>query len=169
MRELKNAGVDGVKLIYSDQSHTGRPPLPVMRADIMQAMIDEAHAQGLKALVHAPTLEHAKAALRAGADALVHSVSDAPVDDEFIALMRKNHATYTTTLSLYTSFSDVQAWMRRLQDTDVTASSRPTCTIVTAAATAPRPTTRSLARSLPRIWSTRSAMSDGCSTRAFRY
>ena len=78
VRELKAAGVDGVKLIYSDQAHTGRPPLPVMLADIMRAMIDEAHAQGLKAFVHAPTLAHAKEVLRAGADALVHSVSDFP-------------------------------------------------------------------------------------------
>src|SRR5262249_25948319 len=40
----------------------------------------------------------AKAALRAGADYLVHSVEDAPVDDEFIALMKKNKALYCPTL-----------------------------------------------------------------------
>jgi imidazolonepropionase-like amidohydrolase len=118
VRELGAVGVDGVKLTYSDQAHTGRPPLPVMRADIMQAMIAEAHAIGLKAYVHAPTLRHAKEVLRAGADGLVHSVADAPVDDEFIGLMRKNGATYTTTLALYTSFADVSAWMRRLMAAD---------------------------------------------------
>lgn len=47
--------------------------------------------------------------LRAGADGLVHSVADAPIDDEFIGLMRKNGATYTTTLALYTSFTDLSA------------------------------------------------------------
>jgi imidazolonepropionase-like amidohydrolase len=118
VRELGAVGVDGVKLTYSDQAHTGRPPLPVMRADIMQAMIAEAHAIGLKAYVHAPTLRHAKEVLRAGADGLVHSVADAPIDDEFIGLMRKNGATYTTTLALYTSFGDVSAWMRRLMAAD---------------------------------------------------
>jgi imidazolonepropionase-like amidohydrolase len=118
VRELAAVGVDAVKLVYSDQAHTGRPPLPVMRADIMQAIIAEAHANRLKAYVHAPTLRHAKEVLRAGADGLVHSVADAPIDDEFIGLMRKNGATYTTTLALYTSFVDVSAWMRRLRAAD---------------------------------------------------
>ena len=117
IRELAAVGVDGVKLVYSDQAHTGRR-LPVMEADIMQAIIAEAHANRLKAYVHAPTLRHAKEVLRAGADGLVHSVADAPVDDEFIGLMRKNGATYTTTLALYTSFTDVSAWMRRLRAAD---------------------------------------------------
>ena len=118
VRELKATGVDGVKFIYSDQSHTGRPSVPVLSPEIMRAMIDEAHAVGLKAYVHAPTLRHAKEVLRAGADALVHSVADAPVDDEFIALMRKNSASYTTTLSLYTALADISAWMRRLEAID---------------------------------------------------
>jgi imidazolonepropionase-like amidohydrolase len=48
--------------------------------------------------VHATELVTAKAALRAGADLLVHSVFDAPVDDEFIALMKKNGALYCPTL-----------------------------------------------------------------------
>ena len=32
--------------------------------------------------------------------------------------MRKNQATYTTTLALYTSFADVSAWMGRLEAID---------------------------------------------------
>lgn len=84
----------------------------------MRAIIDEAHRLGLKAYVHAPSLRQAKDVLRAGADGLVHSVADAPIDDEFVALMKKNGATYTTTLSLHTAFSDVAAWMRRLASMD---------------------------------------------------
>ena len=118
VREMKALGVDAIKVTYSDQAHTGRAPLPVMRPELMQAIIDEAHSLGLKVYVHAPTLTHAKEVLRAGADGLAHSVADAPVDDEFIGLMRKNRATYTTTLALYTSFADVSAWMRRLEAID---------------------------------------------------
>ena len=62
---------------------------------------------------------HAKEALRAGADGLAHSVADAPVDDEFIELMRQNDATYTTTLALYTAFAGVAEWMRSLEAIDV--------------------------------------------------
>jgi len=89
-----------------------------MHPAVMRAIIDEAHRLGLKAYVHAPSLRQAKDVLRAGADGLVHSVADAPIGDEFVALIKKNGATYTTTLSLYTAFSDVVAWMRRLASMD---------------------------------------------------
>ena len=111
-------GVDAIKLIYADQAHSGRQPVPVMQPEVMRAIIEEAHRLGLKAYVHAPGMRYAKEVLRAGADGLVHSVTDAPLDDEFIMLMKKNGATYTTTLSLYTAVSDVAAWTRRLAAMD---------------------------------------------------
>lgn len=112
---MKALGVAAIKVTYSDQAHTGNATVPVMRAELMQAIIDEAHSLGLKTYAHAPTLAQAKEVLRAGADGLAHSVADAPVDGELIGLMRKNLATYTSTLALYTSFADVAAWMRRLE------------------------------------------------------
>jgi imidazolonepropionase-like amidohydrolase len=65
---------------------------------IVKAAGDDAHAAGIRLAVHATELVTAKAALRAGADFLVHSVEDAPVDDEFLELMKKNHAIYCPTL-----------------------------------------------------------------------
>ena len=72
-----------------------------MDVSIMAAIIDEAHAQGLQAFVHAPILEHAKEALRAGADVLLHGIISGPVDDEFLALMIGNDASYVSTLSMF--------------------------------------------------------------------
>jgi imidazolonepropionase-like amidohydrolase len=118
VREMHAIGVDAIKLIYADQAHTGRPPVPMMQPEVMRAIIEEAHRLSLKAYVHAPGMRQAKEVLRAGADGLVHSVTDALLDDEFITLMKKTGATYTTTLSLYTAFSDVAAWMRRLEAMD---------------------------------------------------
>ena len=115
---MQATGVDAIKLIYADQAHTGRPPVQTMQPEVMRAIIDEAHRVGLKAYVHAPGMRQAKEVLRAGADGLVHSVADASIDDEFIALMKKNGAMYTTTLSLYMAFSDVAAWMQRLAAMD---------------------------------------------------
>src|SRR5438309_5229218 len=57
---------------------------------IVKATADAAHAAGVRLAVHATELDVAKAALRAGADYLVHSVEDAPVDQEFLALAKKN-------------------------------------------------------------------------------
>ena len=65
---------------------------------IVKAAGDAAHAAGIKLAVHATELVVAKAALRAGADLLVHSVFDAPVDAEFMELMLQNDVTYCPTL-----------------------------------------------------------------------
>jgi imidazolonepropionase-like amidohydrolase len=45
-------------------------------------------------------LWEAKDAIRAGADVLVHSVSDRPVDDEFLALARSHKVVYITTITV---------------------------------------------------------------------
>ncbi|MEX2149636.1 MAG: amidohydrolase family protein [Steroidobacteraceae bacterium] len=65
---------------------------------IVKAAGDAAHEAGKKLAVHATELLVAKAALRAGADYLVHSVFDEPVDDEFIALAKQNGVIYCPTL-----------------------------------------------------------------------
>src|SRR3954454_9871028 len=71
---------------------------------IVKATGDAAHAAGVRLAVHATELVTAKAALRAGADYLVHSVIDAPVDDEFIALARKNDALYCPTIFVFMGY-----------------------------------------------------------------
>ncbi len=71
---------------------------------IVKAAGDAAHAAGKKLAVHATELIVAKAALRAGADYLVHSVFDEPVDAEFIELMRHNKALYCPTLFVEESY-----------------------------------------------------------------
>src|SRR6266436_3575888 len=65
---------------------------------IVKAAADAAHAGGVRLAVHATELIVAKASLRAGADFLVHSVEDEPVDVEFLALAKKNRALYCPTL-----------------------------------------------------------------------
>jgi imidazolonepropionase-like amidohydrolase len=65
---------------------------------IVKATADAAHEAGVPLAVHATELLVAKSALKVGADYLVHSVEDEPVDDEFIALARRNHAIYCPTL-----------------------------------------------------------------------
>ncbi len=65
---------------------------------IVKATGDAAHAAGIRLAVHATELEVAKAALRAGADLLVHSVFDKPVDAEFLNLAKRNKTIYIPTL-----------------------------------------------------------------------
>src|SRR5262249_32723700 len=71
---------------------------------IVRAAANAAHAAGVRLAVHATELVTAKAAMRAGADLLVHSVFDAPIDDEFIALTQQRHVLYCPTLFVWTSY-----------------------------------------------------------------
>jgi imidazolonepropionase-like amidohydrolase len=71
-----------------------------------KAAIDEAHALGLRVAVHATQLETARTAVEAGADVLVHGVSDVPVDDAFLALLRERRIPYVTTLVVLEGYAE---------------------------------------------------------------
>ncbi len=71
---------------------------------IVKAAGDAAHAAGIKLAVHATELLVAKAALRAGADLLVHSVFDQVVDGEFLVLMKQRGAVYSPTLFVVSGY-----------------------------------------------------------------
>jgi imidazolonepropionase-like amidohydrolase len=113
VRDLKAAGVDAIKIERDDLSWASSFRLSPMKPEVMDALIKEAHAQGLRAYVHSPTLEMAKETLRAGVDGLLHGIIDKPVDAEFIDLMKKNNATYVPTLGLYEVTADVAGWVRK--------------------------------------------------------
>jgi len=71
---------------------------------IVRATAEAAHAGHVRLAVHATELVTAKSALRAGADYLVHSVQDEPVDEEFLTLARERHVLYCPTLFVFTSY-----------------------------------------------------------------
>ncbi len=89
-------------------------------AAIARATIEEAHAGGVRVAVHAMELDTAKASLRAGADILVHSVMDEPVDDEFIRLVKAKDVIYTTTLVVLEGYGKVFSQSVHLTDIDRT-------------------------------------------------
>ncbi len=88
--QLKTLDVDWVK---------ARVQMGSMQESVYSALIAEAHRQGLKVAAHMYTLEDAKGLARSGVDALAHSVRDAPVDAELIAVMQDSDACYMPTLT----------------------------------------------------------------------
>lgn len=62
------------------------------------ALGKEAERLGNKLIVHATSLNQAKAAVANGAKLLVHSVSDRPVDEEFLEMTRQQGTYYNPTL-----------------------------------------------------------------------
>ena len=72
---------------------------PKMAPEVYDAVIDEAHKNGVRTAAHIVFLADAKGVLRAGVDYIAHSVRDQEVDAEFIALMKKRHVSYSPTLT----------------------------------------------------------------------
>jgi imidazolonepropionase-like amidohydrolase len=113
VRELKAAGAHAIKIMRDDTSWSMKNRLPLMKPDVLSALVEEAHRHGLKVFAHAPMLEAAKDVLRGGGDGLMHGIIDRPVDQEFLALMTRNRASYVPTMALYEDVGDVAAWARR--------------------------------------------------------
>jgi imidazolonepropionase-like amidohydrolase/ketosteroid isomerase-like protein len=97
VRYLAAHGSKAIKVWY-----IVRPPdLPVeASAAAVNAAGAEAHKHKLPLIVHATGLAEAKQALKAGADVLVHSVEDLPVDQELIDLAKRNGTIVIPTLTV---------------------------------------------------------------------
>lgn len=71
-----------------------------MPPEIIAAIIAEAHRAGIIVHAHATTLPNQKAVVRAGADVLVHTVSNERLDDEFLALLREKKPYWAPVMGL---------------------------------------------------------------------
>src|SRR6266576_220144 len=97
VRNLVAQKPDLVKIWYIvDQDH----PVDSFRP-IVHATIEESHAHKIRVAVHATELETARAAVEEGADVLVHSVVDKPVDDAFVNLLKDRHIILCPTLVVF--------------------------------------------------------------------
>jgi imidazolonepropionase-like amidohydrolase len=97
VRKLAEQKPDLVKIWYIvDKDH----PVDSFRP-IVRATIEESHARKIRVAVHATELETARAAVEEGADVLVHSVTDKPVDDMFVKLLRDRHVILCPTLVVF--------------------------------------------------------------------
>jgi imidazolonepropionase-like amidohydrolase len=97
VRKLATQNPDLVKIWYIvDQDH----PVDSFRP-IVRATIDESHVHKIRVAVHATESETARAAVEEGADILVHSVIDKPVDDAFVKLLKDRHTILCPTLVVF--------------------------------------------------------------------
>src|SRR5256884_3008906 len=97
VRKLAAQNPDLVKIWYIvDKDH----PVDSFRS-IVRATIDESHAHKIRVEVHATELVTARAAVEEGADVLVHSVIDKPVDDAFVKLLKDRHIILCPTLVVF--------------------------------------------------------------------
>ncbi len=108
VRKLAPEKPDYIKIWYIVPAASPSPASPQSDAEraalfrpVVKAVIAESHARNLRVAVHATELEAARAAVEEGADLLVHSVTDKPVDDAFVRLMRQRGTMLTPTLVVF--------------------------------------------------------------------
>jgi len=84
VQDLATDQVDFVKIWVDDRGGQFERLAP----EFYGAVIDEAHANGLRVTAHIFRLEDAKGLLRAGIDAFAHGIRDMDIDDEVVALWK---------------------------------------------------------------------------------
>jgi imidazolonepropionase-like amidohydrolase len=89
-------GIKQIKIWLGDRNGS----YPAMPWQVYEAIIDEAHKNGVTVHAHATTVRDQKDALRAGADVLVHILQNAPVDDELAALVSEKRPYWSTVIAL---------------------------------------------------------------------
>src|SRR5213595_2508692 len=103
VRKLVQQKPDLVKIWYIvDKDH----PVDSFRP-IARATIEESHAHKIRVAVHATELETARAGVEEGADVLVHSVIDKPVDEAFVKLLKDRHVILCPTLVVFERYGRV--------------------------------------------------------------
>jgi imidazolonepropionase-like amidohydrolase len=86
VQELASKKVDIVKIWVDDRNGAYKRLSP----DLYGPVIDEAHKLNLRVVAHLYALDDAKGLLRAGIDGFAHTVRDKELDDEAMALVKKN-------------------------------------------------------------------------------
>lgn len=90
--------------------------------ELVKATIDESHKNNLKVAVHATQLNTAKLAVKAGADILVHSVSNTDVDEEFAEMLVDNNVAYIPTLVVSGNYNVISGDYERISELDFVLS-----------------------------------------------
>ena len=92
---------DIIKVFTDGWRYGTAPNLSSMNLETLSAIVEDAHAAGVKVFTHTVTLAGAKIAAGAGVDVLAHGIGDADVDAELIAIMRAKSTVYVPTLAVY--------------------------------------------------------------------
>jgi|GEM_PF-251863 len=100
VRRLAGKGVDAIKAAVEAGQGTGIPEAtPRLSANVLRAIVDEAHQHKLRATVHTHREQDVLDAIEAGADGLEHGLWDSRLSDNHLAdLLLERNVCYTPTL-----------------------------------------------------------------------
>jgi imidazolonepropionase-like amidohydrolase len=123
---LKARQVEMAKIWVDDRQKA----VPKLQVNVYEAIIDEAHKNGMRVVAHIFSLEDGKQLLKSGVDGFGHGVRDRDVDQEYLALVKGHPKTWVgpnlplRTLSVEETTAEIQALtaalppsqIRRLRD-----------------------------------------------------
>lgn len=114
VRDLKAAGADAIKAVLD----AGQASFLYTRLDlsILRAIIEEAHAVHLTAIVHTGDSHDIADAVSAGADGIEHGSYRDQIPAELLALMAKKGITLNPTLAVVEAWTDFVAGKTDLLD-----------------------------------------------------
>lgn len=129
VRCLAAEGVDVIKGVYSDVNPFNLDhPIPKLDLPVLQAIIDEAHKQGLRSMVHVGNARDALEATMAGADSIEHGIlpgaSCSQCSAELVAEMQERGTSFVPTLAaawaMTSTYPDAltfgMSWARQMQE-----------------------------------------------------
>lgn len=99
---LEEKKADGVNLHRFDLAENEK-----ILEDQLNYIVQRANQADIRTMAFAKTLESAKSVLRAGVNMLVYSIEDKVVDEEFLALAKRNDLIYVPTLGVSQGFAAV--------------------------------------------------------------
>ncbi len=92
---------DFIKIWYiADVDGTGAEAGARKYQPVVQAIIEEAHANHIRVAVHATERITAQLAVESGCDFLVHSIEDEEISDSFVKLLKDKHIVLCPTLTV---------------------------------------------------------------------
>jgi imidazolonepropionase-like amidohydrolase len=86
VHELHTRNVEMIKIWVDDRLKT----VPKLQVNVYEAIIDEAHKNGMRVVAHIFNLEDAKQLLKSGIDGFAHGVRDRDVDEEYLRILRQH-------------------------------------------------------------------------------
>jgi imidazolonepropionase-like amidohydrolase len=90
VHELKARNVEMVKIWVDDRLKT----VPKLQPKVYQAIINEAHRNGMRVVAHIFALEDGKTLLKSEVDGFAHGVRDRDVDEEYLTILKQHTKTW---------------------------------------------------------------------------
>jgi imidazolonepropionase-like amidohydrolase len=86
VHELQARKVEMIKIWVDDRLNT----VPKLQVNVYEAIINEAHKNGMRVVAHIFNLVDAKQLLKSGVDGFAHGVRDQDVDEEYMRILKQH-------------------------------------------------------------------------------